>query len=306
MDENFSHDDNIEAEFLPTETRYKPTSFALLSLLIVFVLYQFIGGGLAVTIAGIQNPNIMILRGATMAAQCIFLLLPTLWLLKRQHGRYHTALPFRTPNVKEFILAIVALFALLQILDGYMYFQEMIPVPHSLQKIVEQLQAMIEESYRQLVVAHSPLELFFVLAVVSITPAICEEILFRGLVQYNFSLSTTGVKSFLLTGIIFGVYHINPFQVVPLIGIGIFLSFLRFRSRTLILPMTVHFINNAFSVMGVYFLGYDEAATSISLRVPETMGTVFSRIIFFGIIFTVTLWYYYKSTDESHEQNEHS
>lgn len=305
MEENLNENNFIEPEFLPTQTRYSPIPFALISLVVILISYQIIGGGLALFAAGFRNPDTAILRAATMGAQIIFLLLPTLWLLKRQHGRFELALPFRTPSFREFILSTAALFALLQILDGYMYFQAMIPVSPELQKIIDMFKKMIEEGYRQLVAAESPVELLYVLAVISITPAICEEILFRGLVQKNFSLAMTPTKSFLLTGIIFGLYHFNPFQVVPLIAIGIFLSLLRFRSNTLVLPMTMHFFNNTLSVAGVYLYGFDEAADSSSLGLPnDTPGSVFSKIIFFGIIFSVTVWYYYKTTETLHEKNE--
>lgn len=286
----------------PEGVKYSPAAFAVVSLVGLFFLYQFVGGGLTLLLVGgdVTHDNVMVVRIATMAAQFIFLLVPTLLLAKMQHGVLMNALRWRIPSAVEVVLSILGMIALLQAAEGYIYFQEKIPLPEDVVPFVEMVKKMIEETYRVLVEAHSVPELLLVIAVVSLTPAVCEEIFFRGLVQKNFSLGTNGVRGFLITGIIFGLYHFNPFHAVPLVALGIYFSFLQYRSQTLIIPMIAHFVNNTFSVLAAYVYGFNAsdtpsllAGTAESISTATVLGTTVLSILIFILIIRM----YIKTTE---------
>lgn len=286
----------------PEGVRFSPVGFAVASLVIVFVLYQFVGGGITLLIAGgsITEDSVMLARGATMVAQFLFLLIPTLWLVQRQHGVLSAALSFRKPSMNEIVLSILGMVALLQAAEGYIYFQGKIPLPESIVPFVEQIKKMIEETYRVLVESHSLPELIFVIFVVSVTPAICEEVLFRGLVQKNLSLAVNAKRGAIVTGIIFGLYHFNPFHAVPLIALGIYFSFLQYRSQTLIIPMIAHFVNNAISVIAAYVYGYTSSDIPTLMQGDADMmndGTVAMTMLLFTVIFGIVVKMYLRSTD---------
>lgn len=291
----------IESKY-PEGVKYSPVAFAVVSLVGLFFLYQFVGGGITLLLVGgdITTDNVMVARIATMVAQFIFLLVPTLILAKMQHGILANALRWRIPSAVEIVLSILGMIALLQAAEGYIYFQEKIPLPEDVVPFVEMVKKMIEETYRVLIEAHSIPELMLVIAVVSVTPAICEEIFFRGLVQKNFSLGTNSVRGFLITGVIFGLYHFNPFHAVPLIALGIYFSFLLYRSQTLIIPMIAHFINNTFSVIAAYVYGFDQS--DVPSMLAGTNGaisatTVLGATSLFVLIFIVIVRMYLKVTE---------
>lgn len=287
----------------PTEhTRYAPAVFAVVSLAIVFVLYQFIGGGITLWLVGgsITPDSVMLARVLTMGAQFLFLLLPTLWLVRRQHGMWSAALQWRVPSVNEVVLSIFGMIALLQVAEGYLYFQGFIPVPKEIAPFIESVKKMIEETYRILIEARSYPELLFVILVVSVTPSVCEEVLFRGLVQKNFSLALNPRRGFIVTGVIFGLYHFNPFHAVPLIALGIYFGFLQHRSRTLIIPILAHFVNNSFSVTAAYAYGFSASdMPSILYSAAEEADpvTVLLTSLFFMVIFFIMMKMYTRSTE---------
>ena len=286
----------------PGGVKYSPVAFAVVSLVGLFFLYQFVGGGITLLIIGgdITNDNVIVARIATMVAQFIFLLVPTLILAKMKHGVLSNALRWKVPSAVEIILSILGMIALLQAAEGYIYFQERIPLPKDVVPFVEMIKKMIEETYRVLIEAHSIPELLFVIIVVSLTPAICEETFFRGLVQKNFSLGTNGMRGFFITGIIFGLYHFNPFHAVPLVALGIYFSFLQYRSQTLIIPMIAHFVNNTFSVLAAYIYGFNESDLPSILSGkadPASMATVFVTTSIFILIFVVIVRMYIKVTE---------
>ena len=285
----------------PEGVRYSPGVFAVMALVIVFVLYQLVGGGISLLITGgsFSPANVNVARAVTLMAQFLLLLLPTLWLIRLQHSKISKAVPWTMPGLVEVFLVIVGMVALLQAAEGYMYFQDMIPLPESIRPIVEKVKEMIDQAYRILVSSSSLSELGWVLAVVAFTPAICEEILFRGLVQKNVSLSTNAVKGFVITGIIFGLYHFNPFLAVPLIALGIYFSFLRYRSRSIIVPMIAHFVNNTISTVGVYVYGYDNSDMPSILSENQSVISVLSTTILFILIFILAMTMYIKITEKN-------
>ena len=283
----------------------RPFAFALLSLAGIFFVYQVVGGGLTLLIFGesVTKENVEWMRLATMIAQILFLLVPTLVLMKIQHGSFSSVVPRRIPRASEVVLALVGVFSLEQVMEGYLFFQDKIPIPESLRPFIEQIRKLIEETYRLLVEAHSVPELFFVILVVALTPAICEEILFRGLIQKNMTLATSKKSGYILAGIIFGLYHVNPFLIVPLTALGILFGFLMYRSETILVPMVAHFTNNLVSILGTYYESdtKDPGALSMFNSLSEYSSTfVISTTIGFGIIFLVSMYFYFQTTSNLH------
>ena len=313
MDENGGNNNGFPAveksavaEFSETGAlKMNPLGFVVLALAVIFILYQVVGGGITLLLFGqsVTSDNVQWMRLATMLAQIVFLLIPTLFLMRIQHGSVRPSLPSRIPKATEFVLAVVGVFSLQQVMEGYLFFQDKIPLPESIRPFVETIRKMIEETYTMLVQAHSPSELLFVIIVVALTPAICEELLFRGLIQKNLTLATDKKWGFVLTGIIFGLYHVNPFLVVPLVGLGILFGFFMARSGTILIPMAAHFINNLVSVLGVYYESdiKDSSALSMFNSLSDySAAFVLSTTIGFGIIFIITMYFYWQVTSGFH------
>ncbi|HLP17369.1 MAG TPA: CPBP family intramembrane glutamic endopeptidase [Bacteroidota bacterium] len=235
--------------------KYSPIPFVIVALVLVFILYQGLGGAATYLLFGgqITPETVAGIRWATMLSQLLFLLVPTLVMLKVQHGSALGAIPLRIPKAAEFLLVVLCVVSLQQALEGYLYLQDMIPLPAGVQHVVEMMKRMIEETIRLLGESHSPQELLFVVTVVAVTPALCEELFFRGLIQNNLMLASNTRTGIIATGLIFGLYHLNPFLLVPLAVLGIFFSYVRVRSNTLILPIVAHFVNNAVSAAGFFW-----------------------------------------------------
>jgi CAAX protease family protein len=278
--------------------RYQPLPFVILSLIGIFIIYQGIGGGLTLLIFGtsIGSGAVNGMRWATLVGEVVFLLGPTLLLMKMQHGRLSEAIPWRIPKLSEVLLIMLGIFSLNEFLEGYLYFQDMIPLPERLRPLIEQARRAIEQTYGLLLQAHSRQEMIFVMIVIALTPAICEELLFRGLIQKNLSIGLSKKSGFVLTGIIFGFYHLNPFTLVPLVIIGVYLGFILYRSETILIPMIAHFFNNGISVAGEFVQQHSIPSRGLELlsgfpdSSPKTvLSTMLGSALFFAISFFVYL-----------------
>ncbi len=88
----------------------------------------------------------------------------------------------------------------------------------------------------------------------AIVPAICEELMFRGLIQNELEKSFSSTWVIFLSGLIFALYHLNPWNFVFILILGCYFSWLKIKTQSFALSMLAHFINNAIGVLGMHIL----------------------------------------------------
>lgn len=82
----------------------------------------------------------------------------------------------------------------------------------------------------------------------AVLPAICEETLHRGMLLHGYT--SLGVRrAIIISGVLFGLLHMNIEQVFYAMIIGIFFGYLCAGSNSIYPCMIVHFVNNAMSVI---------------------------------------------------------
>lgn len=73
---------------------------------------------------------------------------------------------------------------------------------------------------------------------------ICEEIIFRGIIEEGFIKTYDGPRAILYSAIIFGVIHLVPLQVLSAGLAGILLGWIYWKTRSLWIVMILHIVNN--------------------------------------------------------------
>ncbi len=92
------------------------------------------------------------------------------------------------------------------------------------------------------------LPLMVIIGVIAVAPAIFEELLFRGLLPRFFEKK--GVWStIIITGILFAIFHLDFYKLLPITFLGCWLGYLLFVSKSIYIPMLAHFMNNFLAVM---------------------------------------------------------
>jgi hypothetical protein len=278
-----------------------PLLFAFMSLVFVFLLYQVGGGVLTFLVAGaisITRDNVWTMRWLTFIGQLCFILLPTLLLARLFATRLRDVFQFRIPGLRESTLALLALFSLQRVFEAYMYFQERVSMPDILREVIEPIKKMLEELTKVLLRADSPLELSAVILIVAVVPAIVEELLFRGLIQKIFERLMSPVVSAVLAGAIFGLFHVNPFEIVPLVGLGVFFGLLRYRSQSLLVPIAAHFFNNLMAVLASFY-GIQDDNLMAAAQMTSSVPMMIFDLIAFGLLFFLTFVLYLRLTHDS-------
>lgn len=96
---------------------------------------------------------------------------------------------------------------------------------------------------------------------IAVLGPILEELLFRGAITKVLLKKYSPVKAILISGLIFGIFHINPAQVVGACLSGFLFAWLYYRTGSLISCILIHILNNSLSVyLGLRYPDVDTTA----------------------------------------------
>lgn len=125
------------------------------------------------------------------------------------------------------------------------------------------------------------------ITVVIVAPVL-EELIFRGIILEGFLRNYSPIKAILWTNILFGLAHLNPWQFIGAFLVGIFISWVYYKTKNLALPVFIHFINNLLSYLFLYFT--NKPVMEASLRDVFTGSSgyytmIIACIILLGLFF---------------------
>jgi membrane protease YdiL (CAAX protease family) len=155
---------------------------------------------------------------------------------------------------------------------------------------------MVEKTYGNLLSASNIFEFALVVIVVAIVPALSEETMFRGFIQRSFELRYKKYYGAIITAIFFSLYHFNPYGLIPLFILGAFFGFAAYKSKTLLIPMFLHFLNNFSAVSLYHIIGDDELLKSDASINPDELSSYVLMFLgltalFVGLIVFINKYY---------------
>jgi hypothetical protein len=95
--------------------------------------------------------------------------------------------------------------------------------------------------------AQAPLSMLVL--IIGLGPALCEELLFRGLIGRGLMARHGVIAGIFMTSVLFGLLHINPGQAIAVIPMGMVLHFVYYTTRSFWAPVTLHLFNNSLAVI---------------------------------------------------------
>lgn len=283
-----------------------PLFFLVGCLFLVFILYQIVGGTITYLVVGskVTRDNVLLHRLFTLGGQLLFIFVPSMVFASLMSTRISAVFPFRMPKGGETFFAILSLLFLQQVFQTYMILQDRIPVPDELTKLLAPVKELMDQTVRILVSAESVPELAFVVLVVAVVPAVVEELLFRGVIQSGLEQVTVPVRAAVISGLIFGAFHFNPFALLPLMGLGVFFGVLRMRSGSILLAMTVHFLNNVLAVIVNYFRMDETLVLGAEKATEAPLLMVFGQLGLFVGLFLVAFSSYWRFAGKRGDDEE--
>ena len=237
-----------------------PFLFGVLGLILAFILFQGISLVVTLVILAMSGVNMVDLVDpetltqtlsdnapslliANTIGQVFGLLIPALVFTRLHTKNWMGFLRIRRVDVKLLGLSVIALLALIPVVQWFGVLSDQLPWPEWIRSFEKSQMDLIEQILTQ------DFSLFFTISVLAITPAICEEVLFRGYFQRQSERSFCIVWGIVLSGVVFGLYHMRLTQAIPLSMLGVFMAYLTWRTKSIFPAMLVHLANNSFAAI---------------------------------------------------------
>ncbi|MCW3113893.1 MAG: family intrarane metalloprotease [Segetibacter sp.] len=160
----------------------------------------------------------------------------------------------------------------------------------SLQKSLLEMEAMYNRALQVFLQMKNFGDLLINLFIMALLPAIGEELFFRGSLQKALlRLSHKPWLAIVVSSLVFALLHGTFFKILPIFTLGLILGIVYTVTRNLWYTILIHFCNNAFAVLSVYYADRSETLKKLSnddFSVP-LYGAFVSLIIGIGIIYFI-------------------
>lgn len=297
-----STQDNEYNIFQSSLEKYISPAGILLLLALFIMLGMFLGGGASYLLgkyfgyplteamdtlgpdSEVEQRNFI--RFALMLNHLILFVFPPIILaLIFFKKKWYLFLNWRTLKFESFIVNVLAgtvlLLVSLPLVQYLFYWNKQLPLPEWAKTIEDNTSSTIQN----LLVSNSSWELLFNLLVIAVIPAIGEEMVFRGVIQRKLEeWIGNPVYAIWIAAIIFSGFHVQLEGFFPRLLLGALLGYLFYWSKSLWLPIIIHFLNNGLQILVMYF--YAKDISNIDLKNTDQVpiwGALVSIVLILSI-----------------------
>ncbi len=246
----FERRKNIEKGSLPTIQE------SLLILVVALLLMVYAGGVMSLShpLAGVIVPQFFI--GVLPVLACIYI-----------KGDLRKVFSIRKPGIRKMTGAVILIFGvsavalLLSNVLGYFF-------PDNSQSL--------NEEYLQLL---NGVPFWAALLLIALTPAVCEELLFRGYMFTAFRRKMSIGKAIIFVSVLFAISHMSLIKILPTALLGAALAYAVYCSDSIFTSSLMHFLNNGFSVFLLYYGDRFSILNEEQTGVPVVIGLCILAVI---------------------------
>jgi len=188
------------------------------------------------------------------------------------------------------LLGILAIITIIPFVDFVAVWNEGFTLPESMSGLEEQYrkwQDEADEVSNKMLSVNTLAGFIINLMIFGLFAAVSEELLFRSVIQPFFvRVCKNAYLGILITAIIFSAVHFEFYGFIPRVLLGFMLGYMYYLTGSILVPMLMHFLNNA--IMVVFF--YLNANNIVSVDVNHlgscgTFGTILSLVVTVAILF---------------------
>lgn len=121
------------------------------------------------------------------------------------------------------------------------------------------------------------------LLLIALTPAICEELMYRGYMFTAFKHKMSLPKAVFFVSILFGISHMSLIKVIPTAVLGAALAYAMHKADSIAASSMMHFLNNGFSVFILYYGNCIAFLNEEEMVVPLMIGLMVLSVIFIPV-----------------------
>ncbi len=270
--------------------------FIIAALLVVgFILSAVVG--VAITFVSRENvlTELGMLRISQISSQLLTFVIPPLLYACLVKEKPMKSLGFNSFPLWS-LLGILMMYAILPINNIFAEWNSRLTLPESMATLEKMIKALQEEATRltdTMLNVDNFSGLIINLIMIAGLAAFGEELIFRSLLQPLLIKSCKNIHlGIFITSAIFSLIHFEFYGFLPRLVLGLLLGYMFYYSRSIWVPMIMHFVNNG-TVVILYFLN-NKGITNIDI---ETFGQtkvfplILSIAIMIGLFFIVIRCY---------------
>jgi membrane protease YdiL (CAAX protease family) len=133
----------------------------------------------------------------------------------------------------------------------------------------------------------TPLEALLALVALAVMAPICEEFLFRGVVQPAYAHHGP-LRTILFVGLLFVIFHLSLLQGLSIIPLALVLGFVYWRTNSLPAAMLTHFGANLMAALVLTSGVWIAAAETVILAWPTALAGLLAALFSVGMLFRTT------------------
>ncbi|MDR2009990.1 MAG: CPBP family intramembrane metalloprotease [Bacteroidales bacterium] len=219
------------------------------------------------------------------------------FIRKKRTGE--TSFHFSTPKISILPFIIIGSFAMVY---GIMNpFFDLLPMPEiftgyaEYQSVIENIENQYPSiagkfsDYIENLTGDYPIGIPTFFSLVVLAPFF-EELIYRGIILDGLLKRYSAVTSILISGLIFGLLHLNLVQIIPAFVAGIFIGWVYYKTRNLICTIIIHVCMNLTGfIEGIFFQKFPQYENPIELY--GGLGSYIIVMIISILVFVACVFY---------------
>jgi membrane protease YdiL (CAAX protease family) len=202
----------------------------------------------------LRPENTSITQIANAFASIIGFGVPALVVAYFTKGTFTSNLGFKPiTNEKQVGIVILLAFTGLILSGALGDLTDKITFSKSIRNWATDLEAQYKKALMAMTHMRSIWDLLIAILAIAVVPAIVEELYFRGTLQKIIAdWSGKPFVAIVITAILFSTFHFSYFGFLSRMSLGIVLGLIYYNTKTIWLPILMHFVNNAIGVTALY------------------------------------------------------
>lgn len=187
----------------------------------------------------------------------IFAFLLAFMLFLRYSGeRFTDIVAIQKINTRGVLITVMVFFGAVALMPIIELISQ--PLTNLLPPEVITNEKLFDQNQQNLIYQSNPIQFAFTLLTMAVLPAICEELVFRGLLISKIVQSGGHPRiAVILSALIFAGVHFQPLKFIPMVFLGLCLGYIYTYLKNIKYAMLFHFLINASQIIAGFLIASD-------------------------------------------------
>jgi hypothetical protein len=272
---------------------------SFVTLFLLNMLFNIDGGtvlNIITNIDTLDSSSINALKFMQLVQVVFSFIIPAhLFARSESNNRLFEYFQFNNASFKNYLLGILLIFSVSPLVSYIAELNEQIQLPaflSSVENYFKQQQIQTEKFALVFLRDNTGVDLLINVFIVGVLAAIAEELFFRGVLQKLILEKVKNIHlAILICSFLFSALHQEFYTLFPRVLLGMLLGYAYYFSKSIWIPITIHFVNNASAVLLDSL--YKQGISSFNPNENEYFGII--GVLISLILSIVLFWYWNKN-----------